>query len=305
MLVTQIEAFLEVARQRNLSRAAEALHVTQPGLTARLQGLERELGVSLFDRSRRGMELTGAGHAFLPYAERAIDALQAGEAAVGEHGTRFAGELSIGAAPAVGTYVLPRLLARFVQDHPGVRLVVRTGHSEEVVDLVADGELDVGLVREIRRPGVTLTPLYEDELLLVVPPTHEFATAGRVGVGRLSAATLILFDRTSSYYDATAAVFREAGVVPRSRIELDNIDAAKQMVGHGLGVALLPHTAVAGDVARGLLRVIEIEGIRPIRRQIFAARRAGAAVISPAVSGFLDVLDSIAELVPGRGTIVA
>ncbi len=305
MLVTQIEAFLEVARQRNLSRAADTLHVTQPGLTARLQGLERELGVALFERSRRGMELTAAGDAFRPYAERAIDSLQAGQAAVGEHGSRLAEELAIGAAPAVGTYVLPKLLERFVRDHPAARLVVRTGHSEEIVDLVGAGELEIGLVREIHRPGVTLTPLYEDELLLVVPPGHAFVRAGRIGVERLSASTLILFDRTSSYYDATSAVFREAGVVPRSRIELDNIDAAKQMVGHGLGVALLPHTAVAGDVARGVLRVIEIEGIRPIRRQIFAARRAEKAVVSPAVKGFLDVLDDIADLLPGRGAILA
>jgi DNA-binding transcriptional LysR family regulator len=305
VLVSQVEAFIEVARQRNLSRAAEALHVTQPGLSARLQGLERELRVALFDRSRRGMELTSAGRAFLPYAERAMDSLQAGQALLGEHASGLAGELAIGAAPAVGTYVLPRLLKRFVRDYPAVRLVVRTGHSEEIVDLVAARELEVGLVREIHRPGVALTPLYEDELLLVVPPGHEFARAGRIEVERLSAATLILFDRTSSYYDATSAVFREAGVVPRGRIELDNIDAAKQMVAHGLGVALLPHTAVAGDIARGVLRAIEIVGLRPIRRQIFAARRAGQAVVSPAAVGFLEVLDQIDELLPGRGTILA
>jgi DNA-binding transcriptional LysR family regulator len=305
VLVSQLEAFLEVARQHNLSRAAEILHVTQPGLSARLQALEQELDVRLFERSRRGMQLTSAGRAFLPYTERALDSLLAGRAVVSEHAAGTAGELVIGAAPSVGTYVLPALLQRFVRDHASVRLVVRTGHSEEIVESVARGELDVGLVREIHRPGVVLTPLYEDELLLVVPPGHAFASRGRISLGMLSSTTLILFDRSSSYYEVTNATFREAGVVPRSTIELDNIDAAKQMVGHGLGVALLPHTAVAGEIARGGLRAIAIDDARPIKRRILAVRPAGPSSPSPAVAWFVEVLEHIEEVLPGRGTILA
>ena len=305
MQIAQVEGFLEIARLRNLSRAAEALHVTQPALTARLQALEGELGAVLFERSRRGMRLTDAGRAFLPFAERAVDALEDGRTLVAEHADGTAGRLTIGSAPAVGAYVLPGLLARYVSRFPSVRLAVQTGHSEEIVELVAGGELDIGLIRELRHPGVTARPIYEDELVLVVPAGHAFAGAGQIEVAALAGQTLILFDRTSSYYDLTNAIFRAGGVQPRSTIELDNIEAAKQMVRHGLGVALLPHTAIAGDVARGALRSIRMESVQPTRRQIIAVRRASPAPPSVALTGFLETLDRIDEVLPGSGTILA
>jgi DNA-binding transcriptional LysR family regulator len=306
VIIAHIEGFLEIARRGNLSRAAEALHVTQPALTARLRLLEEGLGTPLFERSRRGMRLTDAGRAFLPHAERAVEALDTGRALVGEHARGTAGHLSIGAAPSVGAYVLPGLLARFVERFPAVRLVVRTGHSEEVADLVAQGELDIGLIRELHHPGVVVQLVYEDELLLVVPPSHEFATMGSIEVDNLTGVTLVLFDRTSSYYDLTNTLFRSAGVIPRSTIELDNIEAAKQVVRHGLGVALLPVTAIAADVAQGLLRVVPIRDMLPTRRRMVAARRAGAAdFVSPPVRGFLDALERIHEVLPDRGAILA
>ena len=154
MLTAQVEAFLEIARQGNLSRAAEALHVTQPALTARLQGLESELGGPLFVRGRRGMALTDAGRAFLPYAERAMDALDEGATLLRDLAQGGAGELVVGTAPAVGTYVLPPLLVRFTERHPRVRLVVRTGHSEEILAMALRREIDLGLVRELRHPDI-------------------------------------------------------------------------------------------------------------------------------------------------------
>lgn len=304
MLIAQVASFLEIARQGNLSRAAQALHVTQPALTARLQGLEADLGAPLFERSHRGMRLTDAGRAYLPFAQRAVRALDDGQALVGEHTRGTTGQLTIGTAPAVGAYVLPGLLVRYVERFPGIRLVVRTGHSEEIADLVARGELDIGLIRELHHPGIVVQLLYEDELLLIVPPSHEFVRLGRIDVGRLADATLVLFDRTSSYYDLTNTIFRAAGVAPRSIIELDNIEAAKQVVRQGLGVGLLPVSAVAADVARGALRVIPMDGVPPTRRRIVAIRRTGQ-VTAPAVKGFLDVLDRIREILPEHGTILA
>jgi DNA-binding transcriptional LysR family regulator len=297
VLLAQVEAFLEVARQGTLSRAAEALFVTQPALTARLQLLERELDGTLFRRTRRGMELTDAGRAFLPYAERAMAALREGAELVTELGRGIAGELVIGAAPGVGTYVLPGLLVRFAEVHPAVRLVVRTGHSEEILAMTLRHEIDVGLVRELRHQLVDSLPLYEDELVLVAEPRHPFAVANEIPVERMADARLILFDRTSSYYDLTNALFREAGVAPRGVMELDNIDAAKQMVEQGLGVALLPATAVADELASGALSAVTVVGARPIRRRIVAIRLRDATPPAGPVAWFYEVLDRIDEIV--------
>ncbi len=298
MLLSQVEAFIEVAREGGLGRAATNLFVTQPALTARLQSLERELGQPLFVRTRRGMVLTDSGRTFLPYAERAIESLRNGAELIGAIGSGTAGELAIGAAPAVSTYVLPVLLDRFVRDHPGIRLLVRTGHSEEIVDMVLRSEVQLGLVRELRDQRVTGRPLYADELVLVVDPEHRFAAGDPIPVEDLAGERLIFFDRTSSYYDLTNAMFREAGVSPRGAIELDNIDAAKKMVQQGLGVALLPNTAVSEDVERGLLRRIEITGARPIRRRIMVISRPRLEPSGP-LAAFRALLDRIPDLVPG------
>ncbi len=298
MLLSQVEAFLETARHHNLSRAAEALDVTQPALTARLQALESELGTTLFVRGRRGMTLTDDGRAFLPYAERALGSLEAGANLLRELRHGGTGELVLGAAPAVSTYVLPGLLVRFTRLHPGIRLVVRTGHSEEILEMAVRREIDVGLIRELYHPDIENLPLYEDELVLVTSGGHAFGERSTIGLPELAAARLILFDRTSSYYDLTNAFFREAGVAPNGVMELDNIDAAKQMVGAGLGVALLPHASVAAEVADGRLRAIDIEGAAPIRRPIVVSRRRDLGPATGPVAAFLGVLDAVGEVLP-------
>jgi DNA-binding transcriptional LysR family regulator len=301
MQLAQVEGFIEVARRANLSRAADALFITQPALTARLRALEAEVGVPLFRRGRRGMALTDAGRAFLPYAERAIRALRDGTSALDR--LPAAEELVLGAAPAISTYVLPDLLVRYEADHPDVRLSVRTGHSEQILEMAVRGDVDIGLVRELHHPELETRFLYDDELVLVVQPGQPLARHHRVTLGRLRDARLILFDRTSSYYDLTSALFRPAGSLPRGVLELDHIDAAKQMVLAGLGVALLPTTAVASELRDGTLRRLDLIGSPPIERRIVAVRQLADDLRSGAATAFWSLLDSFvppAASAPGR-----
>jgi DNA-binding transcriptional LysR family regulator len=305
MLLAQIEGFIEIARQGNMRRAAFALSISQPALSARLQALEEELGTTFFRRSHSGMVLTPAGRAFLPHADRAIEAIRSGSSLIRalEHGV--IGELALAVAPAVSAYVLPEILVRFTEQHPDVRLLVRTGHSEEIVDLVARGEVELGIVRQLRDSRVRSRPLYEDELVLVARPGHPLAAVGRVDVSEISHVQLILFDRTSSYYDVTNALFRVAGVVPRGVTEVDNIEAAKRMVERGLGVALLPGTAVADALSAGSLREIELAGTATIRRRIVAVERLGSRPASPFLDTLWGLLDRIPELIPRALPIIA
>jgi DNA-binding transcriptional LysR family regulator len=163
-----------------------------------------------------------------------MDAIRSGGSLVRELEQGVTGELALAVAPAVSAYVLPEILVRFTELHPNVRLLVRTGHSEEIGDLVARGQVELGIIRHLRDARVRSSPLYEDELVMVVPPGHPFAQLGAVDVSEIRHAQLILFDRTSSYYDVTNALFRIAGVVPRGVMEVDNIEAAKRMVERGL-----------------------------------------------------------------------
>jgi DNA-binding transcriptional LysR family regulator len=300
MLLSQVQAFVTVAREGSVSRAAEGLFLTQPALTARLQGLEREVGASLFIRTSRGMRLSEAGHAFLPYAVRALETLADGRRQVDALERGGGGQLTLGAAPAVSTYVLPIVLKRFAATHPRIAVRVRTGHSEEVLAQVLAEQVDVGLVRALRHPEIESTLLYEDRLVLVVTPDHPFSAAKTIEMEALRHEQLILFDRTSSYYELTSALFRQAGITPVGVMELDNIEAAKKMVQQGFGIALLPRTAVASELKVGTLREVEIADAEPVQRQIVAIRRLDRSADAGAAASFIGTVEAMrAELAKG------
>jgi DNA-binding transcriptional LysR family regulator len=292
-MLPQIEAFLEVARRQNLSRAAEALFVSQPTLTARLQSLESSLGEQLFIRNRRGMRLTEAGETFLPFAEHAMRALADGRERLGELRRGVAGRLVLGAPPTVSTYTLPDLLARFSAAHPKVRLAVKTGTSEEILEMVLHDQVQLGIIRSLAHQEIESVPLYTDALVLIAGPGHRLAgprTGGQARLADLAGEVLVLFGRSSSYLEFTTATFRQAGVLTGSVLELDNIEAAKKMVERGLGVSFVPASTVAAELAAGTLTRIELVDAAPVRREIVAVRRIDAGRPSGATAVFLEML---------------
>jgi len=284
----QLEAFVEVARRRSVTAAAGALHVTQPALTARLNALERSVGTPLLVRRRGGVRTTEAGRAFLPYAERALQAVVEGRTVLTELQRGTAGHVAICASPIVSTYALPTILMRFAETHPGVQVAVRTGHSEEMIELVKRDEAAVGLLRSFNDADVEQFTLYEDELVLVVHPAH--ASRDAVRLADLAEEQFVLFDRASSYHELTNAMFLEAGIAPRSVMELDNVDSAKKMVALGLGIAFLPHVAVAEEMRSGTLRIVALADRSALRRPIVAVRRKDAGTPLGATAAFLALL---------------
>lgn len=295
--LAQLEAFVAVARLGTISAAADELVVSQPAVTARMQGLERQLACQLFVRSRSGSRLTEAGRALLPHVERTLSAIGAGRLAVADVLSGSGGRLTIGAAPAVSTYVLPSMLHRFQAEHPRVQLSVRSGHSEEVLEMVLREEVEIGLMRPIQHADIESVPLYEDPLVLVVPRGHDFAARAQIRMAQMASEHLILFDRTSSYHELTSSIFRQAGIDPRGYIEVDNIDAAKRMVEQRLGIALLPRTSVQAEIGTGRLFPVEVSDMATVRRQIVVVRRRDVGEPSTIVADFLRTLD---ELRPDR-----
>ena len=294
MLFRQMECFLAVARLGNVSRAAEEMYLTQPTLTARIKGLEDELGDQLFIRTSRGMRLTEAGKEFVPYAERCLASVEEGRQRLRELRGASGGRLALGTSPGVSTYALPAILERFTAAHPRVAVSVRTGHSEDILKMVLKEEVHLGLAREIDHPEVESMALYEDELVLVVDPQHRFTEKGAAEISEVGREQLIMFDSSSSYYELTQSLFRNAGIREFSAIELDNIEAAKRMVEHRLGVAFLPRTAVVRSVAAGHLSLIEVEDSPEIQRPIVAIRRRDVP-LTGTVQAFLEVARSMGE----------
>jgi DNA-binding transcriptional LysR family regulator len=227
-------------------------------------------------RSHTGMQLTDAGRAVLPYAERVLRAAQDLRQTAQAFRSGRVGRLDIGSSPSVGTYLLPDVLKRFRQLHPNVDLAVRTGHSEEILRAVVDGEVQIGLVRDVHidHPEVTAVTLYEDEIVLTAHPDHPFARRGPVSIEEVGREGVILFDRASTFYEVTQSLFNTAGVQPRIIMELDSVEGAKMMVLHGLGVALLPLMAVEDALASGVLVRVAIHEAPRVFRHILAVRRS-------------------------------
>ncbi|HEX9494371.1 MAG TPA: LysR family transcriptional regulator [Candidatus Limnocylindria bacterium] len=294
MQLAQLQGLVEIARAGTIGRAAEQLFITQPALTARLKALEAELDCELVVRGRGGSRLTEAGRALLPYAERAIAAAEEGAQRARELAGGRAGAIAIGAAPAVSAYVLPAVLRRLRAKHPDAQLSVRSGHSEELLDLVLKGDVQVGIMRPLRHPDVIATPVYEDGLVLVAHRGHRFTRVAQIRMRDLAGEQLVMFDRASSYHELTRVMFRSAGVRPRSFLEVDNIDAAKRMVQEQLGVALLPRSAVEADLRSQQLRAISVTDMTPVRRTIIAVRRRDAGPPTGPLATFLDLLVALA-----------
>lgn len=285
----QLEAFVQVAANNSFSRAAESLQLTQPSITARIQALEREMGEELFERGGRGVSLTDAGRIFQPYAERILQSLQEARDAVEEVRHVQAGSLRVGSAITISTYVLPGILHRFTQQFPGVDVVIRTGRSEQMLNLLLTDEVQVAIVRTLSGPDLEQVPLYEDHIVLVAYPTHPFARTGRATIGAVAREPIVLFDRGSSYYAMIHDIFRKASVIPNVAMELDSLEATKRMVEEGMGVALVPRVTAERELAAGTLVEIELSDIPPIRRPISLIVRRNRKR-SRTVQAFVDMM---------------
>ena len=294
MLFKQLECFLMVAKLGSMSQAAEEMYLTQPSLTARLKALEQEMGGQLFVRSKYGMRLTEAGREFMPYAERCVSTIESGKQHLKELREGTTGHLKLGVLPRVGTYTLPTFLEEFSQVYPQVLISVLTGHSKDVLNMVLTEEVQVGLARSISHPDIENILLYKEELVLVVSPQHRYAQRESVDLTELGQEQLILFDRSSSNYELTKSLFLEASIQEPRTTELDNIEAAKRMVEHRLGVSFLPRPAVSRAVAAGRLCTVEVSDCPKLQRSIVAMIRRDAQPIG-AVAAFLKMALSISE----------
>jgi DNA-binding transcriptional LysR family regulator len=297
MDLSQIEAFVQVAQQLSFSRAAQALQLTQPSVTARIQSLERELGEELFERGGRGVRLTDAGEAFLPHALKILQVVKEGRDAVEEVRSLGLGHLRLGSALTISTYVLPKILHAFRRRFPGINVSVRTGRSEQVLGMVLSDEVQAGLVRSLQHPEVETVPLYEDEIVLAVPRDHSFAQRGEARLEEVATQPLILFDRGSSYFGLIHSYFRQAGLVPHVAMELDSLEATKRMVEEGLGIAMVPRVTIERELELGVLVEVPIVDAAPLSRTIALIYRRNRRRPRP-VLAFLEVLGEIYRFQP-------
>ncbi len=281
---TTLATFAAVARQGSVSAAAQDLHTVQSNVTARLKQLETELGVPLFTRHSRGMRLTDAGTRLLGYAQRLAALADEARAAVRDDG-RAQGSLRLGSMETTAAVRLPGALGRFHRAHPDVQLEIRTGPTAELLEHVLAHRLDAALVAgPVDQDDLVSTLAFREELVLVGARDGRSLDA-RLREGGLTA---IVFRQGCSYRQRLEAHFSSHGWLPFRRLEFGTLEGVLGCVSAGIGVTVLPRSAVEGFRGHDDLEVQAL-GARPMMVDTLLVRRRDAHV-GAALRAFGDAL---------------
>lgn len=281
-MLQYVETFCAVVEAGSFNLAAERLHLSQPAISKQIKAMEAELGVQLLLRSARGVELTPVGRQIHRMARRALaveeGCQRAAEAWKGEE----KGRLVVGAGLTLILFTLPPVIQAFRERVPGVQLEVVTGDSRESLGRLLSFQVDVALVTSpVPHPEVQPIPLFIDPLVVVAAPGIPLPQT----IPDLGDAPLIAFRRGSGIRQYVDQVLEGRGARPQVAMEFDSIEAIKTMAGLGLGLALLPLSAVREEVAHGRLAMIRLPDWPDAGRSVTLLRRR-AGLRSGAVSRF-------------------
>jgi DNA-binding transcriptional LysR family regulator len=285
MELRQLAYFVAVAEEGHFTRAAQKTHIAQPAISRQVIQLERELGERLFLRDPAGVRLTDAGSTFLPHARAALAAAQAGRDALASLRGLLIGRLTIGTVLPAPEH-LPQLLGRYRQQHPGVELRLREGHTKSLISSLARGELDfalIGLGPHHRPPkDAHAEQLSTEPVVLAISRGHRLATRRSVTLAQLRDEPMVALPHGSGQREMIEEAAASAGFTPHITAESSDIRTLIDLAAQHIGIALVPRSAIAagGDVA-----VLSISRPR-LRRRTFLIWRPHN--LSPAARTWLD-----------------
>lgn len=293
MNLKQLEVFIAVADTGSFSRGAESTFITQSTVSQHIAALEHEFGIRLLDRTGRGALLTEAGKLFVEHARRVLREVREVESAL----NRFKGiedvQLNVGGSNVPGTYMIPTALPRLLVRHPGLRLILVQGDSRAVLDRIGAGDVEIGVVgSRFDSEGFDFTPLGHDEIRLVVPRRHRWCDApAGITIDEMLTEPFVVREAGSGTGKAVSDALRQAGVGPgrlQVRAMLGSSEALKQAVGGGVGASFLSVLSIRGELERGELVAVAVEGVR-IMRRFYLAGRCGRE-LSPAAAAFASIM---------------
>jgi DNA-binding transcriptional LysR family regulator len=242
----QLKYFVVLAEELHFRRAAVRLHITQAPLSLAIQGLERELGAQLFNRTRRRVELTASGKAFLVDAAAILKRVEQSRETIRDMAEGITGHLRVGITPASSMLpFFPKLIAGFRRERPHVRIVIREVHSEDQLPSLQAGEMDIGIIRNPpRRPPreLSVVKLLSDPLLLAMHRNHRLAAQATVGIAELRDETFINYPKASGtgIYQQVIRLCALKGFTPKVFQEVQEALTLLGLVAAGFGVALVP-----------------------------------------------------------------
>jgi DNA-binding transcriptional LysR family regulator len=286
MELRQLATFQSIAQTGSFTRAAERLGYVQSNVTAHIQGLEEELGVVLFDRLGRQIQLTESGRRLLKYADQMLALAAEARDAVSD---KVSGEVLISAPETLCAHRLPTLLRRIRNELPGIHVVFRPLPSNELRQHVSNGTIDVALTLEQPRTGLGLNVevMATEEVVVVAPPDHALTRASAVGPQDMDGEIMLQTEAGCPYRVVFEQALQEVGANPRETLEFSSVEAIKQCVMAGMGLAVLPKVTITRELRSRELAMLAWQGPSlDMSSQLVwhAKRRTGATL-----QAFLDL----------------
>lgn len=263
MELRHLRYFEAIARHQHVTHAARELHIAQPSLSKQLRVLEAELGVTLFSRVGRRLEITDAGELLLPYARRILREVADAEQMFQQRAALDVGRVSIAAPPTVGTHLLPRALAEFNQRYRGIELELHEAGAGRLLQLLAEGAVDLAVV-PLPVDDVACVELFSEELVVAVSEHHPLAERQTIRAAELAEHDFILFPRGYELREQTLAFCRAAGFEPRIVLDGGEMDTVLRFAAVGLGITIVPRLALEGMEGLVAVRIGDVSLVRTL-----------------------------------------
>jgi len=274
MNLDQLRILQAVAQSRSFTRAAEIVHLTQPGISKHVKQMEEYFGVPLFDRSGRKATLTEAGAVLYAATQEIMSTMDGAERRIDDLKGLRGGKLRLGSSFPIGVYVLPPLLAAFRKQHPAVEITLEIRLSEAVETKLLANEFDLGLVsHDTRDSRLVARPFMRDELVVIVPLEHAWASKRLIRLKALATETFIVAAQGAGTRAVVEERLAEQGITLPRIMEFGNREGVKHAVEAGLGVSVQARTVVEREIAAGSLHAVRLSGVDKSIRFFYVSRR--------------------------------
>ncbi|WP_169081671.1 LysR family transcriptional regulator [Paenibacillus sp. PL91] len=290
MELRQLNYVIQIALEKNFSRAAEKLHIAQPSLSQQLSKLEQEIGVLLFRRTTNSVELTQAGQVFVDKSQAILDAIEQLKQEMDDMAQMRRGRLVVGTLPITGSHILPLVLPVFGAQYPQIEVVLVEDTTAKLEQLTASGGTDLSLLSlPLIDSSLSYEPFLEEEICLAVPPQHPLAKReDPIDISELQEEPFIGLKRGQGFRQITVDLCEQSGFSPRIVFESSNIETIQSLVAGGMGIAFVPQmlTRIKGsEFAPTYLPLNQ----KPTRTLVVASRKG--RYLSKAADAFIRTLN--------------
>jgi LysR family transcriptional regulator, hydrogen peroxide-inducible genes activator len=273
MTLQELKYLVAVAEERHFGRAAEHCFVSQPSLSAAVRNLEDELGVKVFERGKAGVLLTDAGERVIEQARRVLEEAERVKSVAKESRNPLAGVLRLGVIPTIAPYLLPDLVQALRTVAPQMPLDIEENLTATLEGMLRAGTIDAAILAlPFDVPGIEALPLYDEDFRVVVPARHAWAKRKHIALTELNPADLLLLPVGHCFRDQVLDACGEFARAPAPGRQGNSLETLRSMVASGLGMTVLPATALTARHANPLVKVVPFEEPRPTRRVAIAWR---------------------------------